>query len=76
MTIKPIGSNQTELQLDNGNKVLFSYETPVAAYTETLGYIKTTQKYSATTTKHVNNWAGYHMAVPQATIDNIANGGE
>ena len=76
MNIKQVGSNQTELHLDNGNIVFFSYETPVAAYTETLGYIKTDKRYSVTTTKHVNKWAGHHMTVPQATIDNIANGGE
>jgi len=30
MKIKPVGSNMTELQLDDVH-VLFSYETPVAA---------------------------------------------
>ena len=32
MKIKPIASNMTELVLNDGTQVLFSYETPVAAW--------------------------------------------
>lgn len=61
MKLKQIGSNQTELHLNNGTIVLFSYETPVAAGIEFNNgtvekYIKTNQKYSITTTKHINSW--------------------
>jgi len=45
----------TELQLDDGTTVLFSYETPVACSTVN-GWFKTEQWYSKTTTKHVNKW--------------------
>ena len=45
----------TELELDDGTTVLFSYETPVACSTVN-GWFKTEQWYSRTTTKHVNKW--------------------
>ena len=60
MKVKNVGSNMTELQLNNGTSVLFSYETPVAAkiHNPFFGdhWVKTEQWYSATTTKHVNKW--------------------
>ncbi len=31
MKLKQLASNMTELELNNGTRVLFSYETPVAA---------------------------------------------
>ena len=36
--------------------LLYSYNTPVAAYQEGVGYFRTEEKYSATTTKHINKW--------------------
>ena len=55
MYLKPIRSNMTELELDDGTTVLFSYETPVACSTVN-GWFKTEQWYSRTTPKHVNKW--------------------
>lgn len=63
MNLKPLGANKTELTLTNASgqrvRVLFSYETPVAAdiLTEsgTEFYI-TDQYYSRTTTKHIKSW--------------------
>jgi uncharacterized protein (UPF0371 family) len=58
----------TELHLNNGTVVLFSYETPVAAalYEEQLDskgnkyavhrYIKTSKKWSPTTSRHISKW--------------------
>ena len=54
MKIKPIANNQTELHL-NGNVFFFSYETPVAALIAGK-YYKTEQKFSVTTSKHINKW--------------------
>ena len=73
MKVKNIGSNMTELVLGDV-VVLFSYETPVAASTEG-GYIKTEEKYSSTTTKHVNKWLEGVNAkiVPQATINSLVS---
>ena len=55
MQVKNVGSNMTELQLNCGTSVLFSYETPVAARTVD-GWFKTEQWFSVTTTKQVNKW--------------------
>ena len=55
MNLRPIASNMTEL-VTNGCTVLFSYETPVAAYTPTQGYVRTSKKWSVTTSKHINKW--------------------
>ena len=64
MKLKQIGSNMTELYLNNGTIVLFSYETPVAYYkpqhdgifTPGIDLAKTKQWYSNTTSKHINKW--------------------
>jgi hypothetical protein len=77
MQLKSIGSNQTELET-NGIAVLFSYSTPVAALLPSGRYVKTSTKYSVTTTKHVNQWLVGVMAhvevVPQNFINNLTNG--
>lgn len=87
MKIKPIASNMTELVLDNGCKVLFSYETPVACYkydTEKSAYqfYRTTKKWSVTTSKHINKWNNMFLGVsfsqwnemPQDYFDNLVKG--
>ena len=55
MHIKPIGANQTELTISPRMQVLFSYETPVAAWIDGQ-YYKTDIKWSKTTSKHINAW--------------------
>lgn len=40
----------------NGSQVLYSYATPVAVYIPGLGFLKTSRKWSVTTTRHVNGW--------------------
>ena len=64
-----IGSNQTELTA-NGVKVLFSYQTPVAAWING-EYFKTDKKYSKTTTKHINNWVHLAIEKPEDFFDNL-----
>lgn len=62
MNLKPLGANKTELTLEkNGQRirVLFSYQTPVAAdilTNEGMVYYRTSERYSNTTTKHINSW--------------------
>jgi len=69
MKLKPIQANMTELHLDNGDAVLFSYETPVAAIT-TEGAFKTEKKWSNTTSRHINAWGGKEWTTrPQAFFD-------
>lgn len=58
MKVKNIASNQTEVILNNGNRILVSYETPVAAYVPGEGAYITDTWYSQTTTRHINKWVG------------------
>ena len=85
MKLKLIGANQTELQLEDGTQVFFSYETPVCVRTEAMhcGQMQTrvcvtTEKYSRTTSKHINNWVAnlsdIIQMVPQSEIDNFVKG--
>ena len=74
MHIKPIGANQTEVTLANGSIVLFSYETPVACYSNDDGkYYKTNMKWSKTTSKHINAWLEGVIAasVSQSELNDI-----
>lgn len=56
MKINTLGNNQTEVVLNCGTVVFHSYNTPVAAMLSSGRYVKTSTKYSATTTRHVNKW--------------------
>ena len=68
----PLASNMTVLHLPVGS-VLFSYETPVAAYVSGRGWVRTATKYSKTTTKHINRWLDGVNAevVPQVMINDL-----
>jgi len=71
MRVRNVGSNMTEL-LVNGYTVLFSYETPVAALTPQ-GYVRTSHKWSQTTTRHINKWLDGMVAdeMPQDFFYNL-----
>ena len=56
MQLTPIAANQTQLNLNDGTQVFFSYKTPVAAYCPSKGYIRTAKKWSVTTSRHINKW--------------------
>jgi hypothetical protein len=78
MIVQQIGSNQTEILLADGTTVLFSYSTPVAALVAGKGWVRTSQKWSATTTKHINAWFRKHRgstdgvpSVPQSEVDQL-----
>ena len=70
MKIKQIASNMTELDLGFA-QVFFSYETPVAACLTDGTLVRTAERYSVTTTKHINKWLQgcEALTVPQARID-------
>jgi hypothetical protein len=55
MKLKQLGSNQTELVLNDGTQVLFSYETPVACLKDAVLF-RTDKKWSQTTSRHINKW--------------------
>lgn len=77
MKNKKIAANQTEVTLENGNILFISYETPVAAFVSGRGIIRTSKKWSATTTRHINkfiqrtNSSSTITEVPQAELDNF-----
>ena len=56
MKLHSFATNRTLLIFDDGTEVFFSYETPVAGYSNKLGYVKSKQWYSSTTTRHVNRY--------------------
>ena len=74
MKIRNVGSNMTELHTTLGAVVLFSYETPVAAENADGELFRTEERYSQTTTRHINKWLEGREArtVSQHVIDNFA----
>ena len=73
MKLTPIAANRTQLNLNDGTEVFFSYKTPVAARLSTYRYIRTATKWSQTTTRHINQWLEGVTAevVDQSILDNL-----
>ena len=74
MKLDSIAKNRTVLIFNNGTtEIFFSYETPVAGYSDKLGYVKTDQWYSSTTTRHINKYIDgkTHTVVSQSVIDDL-----
>ena len=73
MQLRQIASNMTQLDLKDGTSVLFSYKTPVACLSDN-GYYRTSTKWSATTTRHINKWLDGVLAKeqPQSFFDELA----
>jgi hypothetical protein len=71
MKLNILGANKTEITTSAGVVVFFSYNTPVAAQTAEGALLKSEQKYSVTTSKHVTQWLEGREAllVSQETID-------
>ena len=75
MKLTPIGSNQNMITTSKGDQILFSYQTPVAAYLADTGdYVRTQVNWSRTTTRHINSWLQGVTAetVPQGHLDALA----
>ena len=74
MKLTSLAANQTQLVLADGTEIFFSYETPVAAKLPNGDYLRTNQKFSGTTTRHINKWLeGVNaLEVSQEVINNIA----
>ena len=76
MRLKKVGSNMTEITTEKG-QILFSYETPVAALLADADngdtVVKTSCKWSVTTSRHINKWLDGLTATerPQAFFDNL-----
>jgi hypothetical protein len=82
MKLKLLGANQTEVQLSDHYErqtiqIFFSYEQAVCVRNEN-GCFVTEEKYSRTTSKHINNWVAnlsdIIKMVPQSEIDNMVTG--
>ena len=82
MKLTPIANNQNIVSYPDGTEVFFSYSTPVAGYHPDLGYVRTKDWYSSTTTRHINKYlaANNHNldctfeSVSQHVINNLAEG--
>lgn len=79
MRLKPQGANQTVIELADGTVILFSYETPVAAFVPGRGYFRTDHFWSRTTSKHITQWLGREgiasaQEAPQAFFNTLAQG--
>lgn len=74
MKLNNFASNQTQVNLNDGTVILFSYKTPVAAFVPGQGYVRTNHKWSRTTSKHINAWlrnVGIVGSVDQSYLDNL-----
>ena len=71
MKLNPLGSNRNEIEI-KGNRILFSYSTPVAAWVNGKPY-RTDKKWSVTTSKHINKWFDgvKAMSAPQSFFDSL-----
>lgn len=71
------GANVVEIVANDGTRVLFSYDQPVAAFTPDFGvWVKTARFWSRTTSKHVAEWLAENKAdareVTQEEINKIS----
>ena len=77
MKLHSFATNRTLLTFADGTEVFFSYSTPVAGYSDKLGFVKTNQWYSSTTTRHINKYLDKSTrpdlisTVEQSTINNL-----
>ena len=77
MRLNPVGKNQTEIEKANGVIVFYSYRTPVVVFVPNQGVLVTTQKYSSTTSRHINatvkRWGGSRIDVTQEKINRLSD---
>ena len=73
MKLTPIAANRNIISYNDGTEVFFSYSTPVAGYSPRLGYVRTKEWYSSTTSRHINKYLGAlnYSQVEQETINNL-----
>jgi hypothetical protein len=77
--LKVLGANQTEV-IVGSNRLFFSYNTLVAMLYKNGDYYRaepsTVEKWSQTTSKHVNKWCPSNATViPYSKLVEIANNG-
>ena len=75
MKLTPIAANQTEVSINDGTQIFFSYRTPVAAYLPSKGYVRTERFWSKTSSRHIIKWLQGVNNVSegsQTVLDNLA----
>lgn len=70
--LKSLGTNVNQVTIGN-KQILFSYETPVALHLMGTGFFKTAERFSKTTSKHVNQWLGDLKNVATVSQDDLVN---
>ena len=74
------GANETLVEMDGEHvdEVLFSYSTPVAAFVPGIGYVRTTEHYSSTTTRHITRYldenGGTDRSAAQEVTQSVLDG--
>jgi len=58
LSLKRQGKTSATVVSIGENEVLFSYETPVAAFVPGRGYLRTDRHFSVTTSRHINKFIG------------------
>ena len=62
-------SNTSTVSLDSGTVVCLSYGVIVAAFVPGRGYLRTDARYSVTTSRHMNQFAGRDATtIPDADL--------
>jgi hypothetical protein len=76
MKLYPQNTNSVMVEFKNGIQVLFSYQTPVAAFIPGEGYLRSSNKFSNTTTRHINAWMGKESTktIDQHKLESIVGG--
>jgi hypothetical protein len=76
LKIKSIGANKTLVEIGD-HEIFVSYETPVAGYISGIGYFKTSEYFSVTTSKHINQYLegiSKITIIPQDRINRFMEG--
>lgn len=73
MKILKYGNNETLITMPDDRELFFSYETLVAGFVPGIGHVRTSTRYSKTTTKHINKYlAGLvYMTVSQQGLEEL-----
>jgi hypothetical protein len=70
MKLSQLSGNKNQITLADGTQVLFSYQTPVAAWVNG-EFFKTSKRWSNTTTRHINSWVHLATEKPQEYFDTL-----
>ena len=61
-----MSANVSIVRLNDGREVCLSYGVPVAAFDPLLGYLRTEERFSVTSSRHANTYAGREAATVPA----------